>query len=233
EMMGIEKDRLIIKRIPLQQLSKAPEKSVSRREFFSVFRAKAAEVAVTSLPDVGTGGDEKETFIGAITRRPENFKRRLLIQALEGFPSLKEMHIPSTDAMLAEIEVSSKCTGCAVCATLCPAGALTQKQEGGKFCLSFKPALCTNCRICEETCMPGAIKIKETARLNYLAEDMEIRVFETERKTCSVCGMDFVSAPESLQLSGDAITNGICPLCISRHKKQMAFVQNGFVKTST
>lgn len=224
EMLGVENDRLIIKRIPIQPLSKMPEKAVSRREFLSVFRAKAAEVAVTSLPDVGTEVEEKETFIGAIARRPENFKRRLLIQALDGFPSLKETHMPSTDAMLAEIEVSSGCTGCGVCTTLCPAGALTQRQEDGKFCLSFKPALCTNCRVCVETCMPGAIKIKETARLNYLLENTEIILFETERKTCSVCRMDFACASTE--------EADICPLCISRHKKQMAFVQSGFIKAS-
>ncbi|MCL4456459.1 MAG: 4Fe-4S dicluster domain-containing protein [Nitrospirae bacterium] len=230
-MAGIEKDRLIIKRIPLQPLSKMPEKAVSRREFFSAFRAKAAEVAVTSLPDVGTE-EEKETFIGAIARKPENFKRKLLIYALDGFSSSKETNVPSTDAMLAELEVSSGCTGCGVCATLCPAGALTQKQEDGKFSLSFKPALCVNCRVCEETCLPKAVKIKETARLNYLLEDAEIKVFETERNACSVCGMDFVAATESLQISGEPGTNDICPLCVSRHKKQMAFIQNGFIKAS-
>ena len=231
-MAGIEKDRLIIKRIPLQPLSKMPEKAVSRREFFSAFRAKAAEVAVTSLPDVGTEREEKETFIGAIAKKAENFKRKLLIRALEGFPSSKETRMPSTGAMLAEIEVSSGCTGCGVCATLCPAGALTQKQENGKFYLSFKPALCVNCRVCAETCMPGAIKIKDAARLNYLMENAEIGLFETERKTCSICGLDFV------QTAGEAQTSefggsDICPLCISRHKKQMAFIQNGFIKAST
>jgi ferredoxin len=230
-MAGIDKDRLIIKSIPLQPLSKMPEKAVSRRELFSAFRAKAAEVAVTSLPDIGTEGEEKETFIGAIAKRPENFKRRLLIHALEGFSSSKETHVPSTDAMLAEIEVSSGCTGCGVCATLCPAGALSRKQEDGKFSLNFKPSLCVNCRVCVETCMPGAIKIKETARLNYLMENAEIRLFETERKTCSVCRFDFVQTPGEAQTSefGGA---DICPLCVSRHKKQMAFIQNGFIKAS-
>ncbi len=231
-MAGIEKDRLIIKRIPLQSLSKTPEKAVSRRELFSAFRAKAAEVAVTSLPDIGTEEDQKDTFIGAIAKKPENFKRKLLIRALEGFSSSKETRMPSTDAMLAELEVSSGCTGCGVCSTLCPAGALTQKQENGKFYLSFKPALCVNCRVCAETCMPGAMKIKDTARLNYLMENAEIGLFETERKTCSVCGMDFVAAPETLQISGEPVTNDICPLCISRHKKQMAFIQSGFIKAS-
>ncbi|MEW6739681.1 MAG: 4Fe-4S dicluster domain-containing protein [Nitrospirota bacterium] len=231
ETAGIEKDRLVIKNISLQPLSKMPEKAVSRRELFSALRAKAAEVAVTSIPDVGIEGEQKETFIGAISKKPENFKRNLLMQALEGFSSSKETHVPSTGAILAELEVSSGCTGCGVCATLCPAGALTQRQEAGKFHLSFKPALCVNCKVCVETCMPNAIKIKETARLNYLMENAEITLFESERKTCSICRFEFVQTAgdtESQDIGGD-----ICPLCVSRHKKQMAFIQNGFIKAST
>ena len=229
EMLGINKDRLVIKNIPLQPSSKMPEKAVSRREFFSAFRAKAAEGAVSSLPDVGTEEEQKETFIGAIARKPENFKRNLLIRALDGFSSSKETNVPSTDAMLAEIEVSSACTGCGVCSKLCPAGALTQKQEDGKFYLSFKPALCVNCKVCAETCMPKALKMKETARLNYLLENAEIRLFETERKTCSVCRFDFVQKTGESQTS-EFGGSDICPLCIDRHKKQTAFIQSGFIK---
>ncbi len=175
------------------------------------------EAAAASLPEVETTGDEKKTFVEVINKRPENFKRRLLIQALKGFPSLKEVHMPSADAMLSEIEVSSKCTACGVCATLCPAGALAKERKDEEFCLSFNPGLCTGCRVCVETCMTKAIQIKETARLNYLLDDTWIKVFEAKKKTCSVCRMDFVD-------------NGsdICPLCMDRHKRQMAAIQQLF-----
>ena len=193
EMVGRGKGTLTIKRIPLQPLSKKPEKSVSRRDFLFSFRTKAVEVAAASLPEVGTEGDEKETFIEVINKRHEGLKRRLLMEALKGFPSSKEVHMQSADAMLAEIVVFSKCTACGVCTTLCPTGALTQRWEDEHFYLSFNPSLCTNCRVCIETCMAKAMGIKKTARLNYLLEDTEIKVFEAKRKTCSVCRIDFIS----------------------------------------
>ena len=232
EMVDAEKDKLIVKKIPLQPLLKEPGKSVSRRELLSAFRTKAVEVAAACLSEVGTEGEGKETFREVINKRPENFKRRLLIQALEGFPSLKEVHMPSADAMLAEIEVSSECTACGVCVTLCPTGALTQEWEEEKFCLSFKPSVCTNCRVCVEVCMPEAIWIKDSARLNYLMEDREIKVFEAKRKTCSVCRIDFVGAVKGLRPFGDSVAGAdICPLCIDRHNKQMAIIQKrGFMR---
>jgi len=230
EMVGAGRNRISVKRIPLCPLSNKPGKSVSRREFLSVFKTKAAEAAVTSLPEIGTKKEEKETFVDTLNKRHENFKRSLLIRALEGFSSSKEVYISATDAMLADIEVSSKCTACGVCAALCPTGALTQKWENEQFYLNFKPLQCTNCRVCTGTCMPGAIKMKEKARLNYLLENAEFRVLEAKRKTCSVCRMDFVQA-EGIRFSDMPGESDICPLCINRHEKQMAVIQGCFIKS--
>lgn len=220
DMFGIEKDRLIMKRIPIQPLSKKKEKSVSRREFLTAFRTKVVEVAADSLPEIGINEEkdkEGQRFLEILSKRPENLKRRLLIHALGGLPSTKELYMPSEEAILAEIEVSSKCTACGVCATLCPTGALTQEWIDNQFCLNFKPSLCTNCRVCVETCMPEAIRIKETALLNHLMDDKEIKVFDAKRKTCPVCQMNFIG--------GDS---DICPLCINRHNKQMTFIKGMF-----
>jgi ferredoxin len=229
EMADIDKDKLIVKRIPMQSILKEIGKSISRRELLFSFRTKAVEVAAASIPDVKNKGDEHETFIEVINTRHDNFKRKLLIHALEGFSPMKEVFMPSEDAMLAEIEVSNRCTACSVCTTLCPTGALTQERKDEQFFMHFKPSLCTNCRVCVETCMPKAIRIKETVRLNYLLEDIEIKIFETRRKTCSICKIDFVQPRETILTAGQAAAgHDICPLCIDRHKKQMAFIQNGF-----
>ncbi|MCL4492957.1 MAG: 4Fe-4S binding protein [Nitrospirae bacterium] len=234
EMVNIERERLAIRRMPLQPPVKRPEKAVSRREFFSALRTKAAAVAATSLPEISAGGDAREqSFLEAISKRPGNSKRMLLIQALGEFAPVKEVCVPPGEVSLAEITVSSHCTACGVCATLCPTGALTQGWSEEQFCLSFRPSLCTNCRVCAETCMPKAISTGETARLNHLLEDKELRVFEAERKQCSLCRMDFVQSMGSRQSSEGVppgLPPGICPLCIDRHKKQMAFIQNGFMK---
>ncbi|MBI3592674.1 MAG: hypothetical protein HY099_04240 [Nitrospirae bacterium] len=234
EMVNIEREKLAIQRIPLQPRAKRPEKPVSRRELFSALRTKAVEAAATSLSEIGSKGDvEEQTFLEAIGKKPGNLKRMLLLKALGKFAPAREVNIPSEEAIVAEIEVSPQCTACSVCATLCPTGALTQRWNDEQFCLSFKPSLCTKCRVCAETCMPKAISIGETARLNHLMEDKEIRVFEAGRKQCSLCRMDFVQSRGSRQSSEGGppgLPPDICPLCIDRHKKQMAFIQNGFMK---
>ena len=232
EMLGIARESLAVRRMPLQPLAKRPEEPVSRRELFSALRTKAAEMAVAALPEAGGKGNaEEQTFLEAISKKPGNLKRTLLLRSLGMFTPVKEVFIPSEEAILAEISVSSQCTACGVCATLCPTGALTQAWNDKRFLLSFRPSLCTNCGICAETCMPEAVTAGKTARLNGLMEDKEVNVFEAVKKTCPVCGMDFIPPSEGRQvMEAAAALPDACPLCLDRHKKHMALLKNGFLK---
>ena len=127
------------------------------------------------------------------------------------------VNVPSEDAISAELEVASECTGCGVCAKLCPAGAITQRVTEDYFNLSFRPDLCTNCRICVKTCMPCAVKIKDTVLLNLLLEQNDVILFKAKKKICIVCKTDFIGEGSD-----------ICPLCMNRHKKQAAMMQSLF-----
>lgn len=220
DMLGIERDRIYKKEIPLQGLIKSPEKPVSRREFLGAIRKNAMGAAAASIPDFDNKDKaEAEEFKDVIQKRPGNLKRTLLIESLRNFSqkdrTLKTVYVNSNDAILAEIEVTSECAACGVCAALCPTGAITQIQREDLFSLSFSPYLCTNCQICAKACMHKAINIKESALLNLLLEQKEVELFEGKRKACAVCKMDFI----------DKGSADICPLCIDRHKRQMSAVE--------
>ena len=219
DMLGIERDRIYKKEISLQGLIKMPEKTVSRRELFGAIRKNAMGVAAASIPDFENNekGTAKE-FRDVIQQRPENLKRTLLLESLRNFPrkdrTLKTVYVNSNDAILAEIEVTPECAACGVCVALCPTGAITQAQTDDLFYLSFKPYLCTNCQVCVKACMHKAINIKESALLNLLLEQKEVKLFEGKRKACAACELDFIDKGSD-----------ICPLCIDRHKRQTSAVE--------
>jgi len=222
EMLGIARDRILKKNIPLQGLIKKPEKPVSRREFLGVIRKNAAGAAAASMPDFeNKEKSDAEEFRNVIYKKPENLKRALLLESLRNFlqkgRTLKTVYVNSDDAILSEIEVAPECAACGVCAALCPTGAITQFQTEDLFSLSFNPHLCTNCKVCEKACMHKAITIKESALLNLLVEQKELKLFEGKRKACTVCKLDFID-------------NGseICPLCMDRLKRQTAALETLF-----
>jgi len=53
----------------------------------------------------------------------------------------------------------SECTGCGLCAEICPFG-LPQKSETGKYEISH-PELCTECSACQRNCPVNAIILNE------------------------------------------------------------------------
>jgi ferredoxin len=54
---------------------------------------------------------------------------------------------------------SAKCTGCGLCAEICPFG-LPRLEENGKFTIT-KPNLCTECSACSRNCPVQAIVMRE------------------------------------------------------------------------
>lgn len=255
EMVGIGKDSILVRSSEFGdqknselKTQNSELKALSRRELLGAIGTKAIEVAAASIPDLELKTEEKEEiFRETIKQRPENIKRSLLLESIRDIESRvndyevqnpkskiqnNKVDVPSSDSIIAELEVDSKCTACGVCATLCPTGAITQRWTEDRFYLGFRPDLCTNCQVCVKTCMHGAIKIKEKVSLNLLLEQIEVKLFESEKKTCPVCQMVFIPTPKSLRLSGDPVggKTGICPLCIDKHNKQMAAIQDLFKK---
>lgn len=241
EMLGIGAGSLLISAVEFREtkdselrIQDSEANTISRREFFGSFRNKAIEVAAEAIPDIeNKNNGDKELFNDLIHKKPESIKRTMLLEAIKAIEprfkdsgiesgtaqGLNKTYAPELDCIVAELEVSPKCTACGVCAILCPTNAITQEWTDDGYSLSYKPALCTNCGVCVAACLPKAIGIKETASLNLLLNDKEVRLFDALKKKCSVCRTDFVA--------GDS---DICPLCINIHNKQMAAVKNLFKK---
>jgi len=221
-MLGIKRDRIYIKEIPRRGPTKSSEKSVSRREFLGAIRKNAAGAAAAAIPDFENKEDEKgEDFKDVIHKRHENPKRALLLESLKDFSleagTLNTVYADSKDSISAEVEVTAECTACGVCAAVCPTGAIIQIRTEDRFSLNFRPDLCTNCKVCAAACMHKAVSIKGSALLNLLLQQKEMRLFEGKKKACSVCRMDFIDKGPG---------SDICPLCIDRHRRQMAAIQN-------
>ena len=224
DLIGTGRDKLITTEIPFRSSKSAPANPVSRRGFFESLRATTLGIAAASIPDIARGeAANEELFRTAVAGKMQSRKRSLLLKCLRDgaswhpgskAPAPRELRVSSGDALIAELEVSRGCTACGVCATLCPAGALTLVDEADIVRLGFRPDLCTNCRVCEETCRPKALHLKPEVLLNRLLEDHGIVLFEARKKPCHLCRTDFIGEGSD-----------VCPLCTSRHGKQAAMIQ--------
>lgn len=240
-LLGIKEDCISVSSVEFRENKNSELRTpnselqqISRREFFGSFRNKAIEVALAAIPENGDRDNGRhEIFRDVIQNKTENYKRSMLLASIKDIRSrvnsalraphsaldINKHEVPSADCIVAELEVNSGCTACGVCATLCPAGAITGQWTDGHYRLSYKPALCTNCKVCVEVCMPKAIKIKDRVSPGLLFGMEEAILFKAEKKNCVVCGNNFVRGESE-----------ICPLCEHIHKKQMAAVKNLFKK---
>jgi len=212
ELTGVDSGRIRIRPVPLQPAPKGPEKSVSRRGFLGAVGMKAVEAAAEALPVLpgqDAPQDTGEVFHETLHVRPENLKRTILLNTLPCCHVPQTVAVPDATALLAEIEVDARCTGCGVCAILCPTGAIVLKEDMEEFSLGFKAWQCTNCGVCYQSCIHRALESKNEVRLSRLLEEEETPLFKTTKKTCRVCEARFIGP-----------LSAVCPLCGEQGQKQ-------------
>lgn len=109
---------------------------VTRRRFFSSFFSAAAE----GLREISeTSARPLYAF------DPVNWLTRRNAPAGPVFPDLY---------------IRSFCSGCGLCAAVCPEHALViRRQESGSVDSSFDPVRCTGCGLCQQKCPLGAIEL--------------------------------------------------------------------------
>lgn len=103
--------------------------------------------------------------------------------------------------------IGSACSGCMVCAELCPTGALSDASGavGGGYVrrISFDATLCTNCTLCQKVCPMRAISSKALRGAEAASARREV-IFARADQSCAICGTLFAAA------SGGA---ALCPGC--------------------
>ncbi|MCZ7401132.1 MAG: 4Fe-4S binding protein [Candidatus Methanoperedens sp.] len=62
--------------------------------------------------------------------------------------------------------IAEKCTYCADCVKVCPAGVIWLSEKSGEKTLSLSCCGCIFCGRCEEVCKPGAIKLTQEYELS-------------------------------------------------------------------
>ncbi len=219
DLVGADRKRLSVARIPLGPLRNgAAEGTGSRREFLGAVREKAAEVMTSALPPPS---ENESGAVAAGRERSVNRKRAALLDSLRALaekPEGKLVSIPASESVTATLAINHRCTACGACAAVCPVGALAQEKTATAITIFFQPALCANCGICARICRPGAIEKKEAVAPITLLDLEGVELFSATRQECRICRLDFV---------GEGV-DGICPLCMDRHRRQQNALKNLF-----
>lgn len=103
------------------------------------------------------------------------------------------------------VKANEKCTGCGVCAKICPQSALEQVQKDGKIRLIYEPLKCVQCSRCVDICGPGALKF-EYVDFSHKFLTGKILINETVTRHCVQCGKQIFHCTEPQ----------LCMACASR-----------------
>jgi ferredoxin len=81
----------------------------------------------------------------------------------------------------------SRCSGCGLCASDCPTGALELAADGDSCRLLFRHYSCVGCGQCVTVCPEECLHLEHTLRMEKLAGEGEV-IFESEIVRCRECG---------------------------------------------
>lgn len=112
-------------------------------------------------------------------------------------------HVPVIDP--------GRCTGCDVCITACPEGALTRvKNADENLCYRARPDSCTGCGLCSDLCDQAAIEIATVAAR---PADLPLTGYR-----CRGCGVE-VHVPTA---AAPAPKDPLCRICrVTDHRRKL------------
>jgi ferredoxin len=144
----------------------------SRRAFLNLARRQAiATLGSTMLPD-GPPEGPKEW----IDRHGLPAKHMLLVDALRRLSRSGPHELPEEVALpLVRPGISDSCTGCGMCSTFCPTGALKNTAyEDGTVEVALEREKCTGCDLCADICYRDAINVNGSRNVHLDGAEPEV-----------------------------------------------------------
>lgn len=126
------------------------------------------------------------------------------------------------------------CTGCGVCATVCPSGALGLERDMDGVSLTFDATLCTGCGLCVSRCPEARDGVLQTRRITdlYRLSLGRVTLYQDRDARCEACGASIATKGMLKRISGllgaelettSALITRYCPSC----RGEMAVLKEG------
>lgn len=179
-----------------------PAQSSFTRKFMSRF--SGADKDAVAVKDTGTWKNSDAVGNTDTVNDPVMMKTRqsMFIDALRRMDPAPGINLDTGKVPLGSIHVLQSCTGCGMCAPLCPVDALSIPKNDD-FILEFRPDLCTGCGLCGGICPGGSISLDEKIDLDEVLKGEPKDLINIPRARCGECGEYYVR-------SGDCDLCGSC-----------------------
>jgi formate hydrogenlyase subunit 6/NADH:ubiquinone oxidoreductase subunit I len=215
--------RVATRKVPSGQAKEARPVGKTANPRRAMFRAAAERWQASGQPaNEPAAGTEPvpEPFREVVQRHSVNPKRTDLLNVLSALPGRQPVSkvVSAAEVPLAQLSVDRNCVGCNVCETLCPVGALSHCEEGGRYTLELDAAQCTGCGVCEAVCFHQAIHLRDTVDLSVLFGRLKADLIILSRHTCPTCRESFLGE-----------TSGSCPSCRLSGDRREATVRRFFM----
>ncbi|PKN29527.1 MAG: hypothetical protein CVU64_07745 [Deltaproteobacteria bacterium HGW-Deltaproteobacteria-21] len=172
------------------------EKSaISRRDLLLSFRDRIVRREQPKEVDSAVG-----TRPSRIDRRPTDTMRHVIALTQSKRANASS---PKTIPFFREIHIEENCTGCGVCAALCPTGALSLKKTRDSSELLWRAAHCSRCDLCTEACGKRAIRFLPGVEIEKVARETVTAIKRFYNHLCPECRTSFLSPHPKAQ----------CPCC--------------------
>jgi ferredoxin len=144
----------------------------SRRAFLSLARREAITTLAGAMLPVEPSEGPKEW----IDRHGLPAKHMLLVDALRRLSRSGPHELPKEVAVpLVRPGISDSCTGCGMCSTFCPTGALkSTAYEDGTVEIALEREKCTGCDLCADICYQDAININGSRDVHLDGAEPEV-----------------------------------------------------------